>query len=49
VDTEGTWATFDFPLHEAGDFDSIVKRWVQVVVSVDGDHTVSGRNPILLA
>ena len=32
VDTAGNDAMFDFPLHEAGDFDSVTNVWVHVIL-----------------
>merc|ERR1711988_2051398 len=32
VDAQGHWASFDFPLHDAGDFDAITNLWVHVVL-----------------
>ena len=34
VDASQTWAMFDFPLHDAGDFDAITNLWIQVVLVV---------------
>jgi hypothetical protein len=33
-DSASTWASFDFPLHAAGDFDTITNLWVHVVLAV---------------
>eukprot|EP01047_Picozoa_sp_COSAG01_P027023 COSAG01_NODE_1766_length_9274_cov_3.461094_7_plen_764_part_01 len=41
VDKFGTWANFDFPLHDAGDFDSITNLWVHVVLVVSADRLVT--------
>ena len=34
IDSAGTWAMFDFPLHDAGDFDAITNLWIHVVLVV---------------
>ena len=31
----GTWACFDYPLHAAGDFDSITNSWMHLVLTVN--------------
>ena len=36
VDSAQVWASFDFPLHDAGDFDAITNLWIHVVLVVDG-------------
>eukprot|EP00040_Diaphanoeca_grandis_P035925 m.227142 g.227142 ORF g.227142 m.227142 type:complete len:1732 (-) comp33513_c0_seq1:404-5599(-) len=33
-DSNGTQVFFDFPLHDAGDFDAITDRWIHVVLAV---------------
>ena len=33
------YARFDYPLHDAGDFDAITNRWVHIVLSVDGSSS----------
>ena len=33
------YARFDYPLHDAGDFDAITSRWVHIVLSVDGSSS----------
>ena len=38
VDAAGAWAMFDFPLHDAGDFDAITNLWIHVVLVVSGTH-----------
>jgi len=41
VDGVGTWAMFDFPLHDAGDFDAITNLWVHVVLVVSADRLLT--------
>jgi hypothetical protein len=41
LDTSGQLATFDYPLHDAGDFDTITNKWVHVVVAVSDAGAVS--------
>jgi len=35
MDNDGTYATWDYPLHDAGDFDAITSVWIHVVLAVD--------------
>ena len=35
IDDAGTAATFDYPLHDAGNFDAITALWIQVVLVVN--------------
>ena len=41
VDSAQTWAMFDFPLHDAGDFDAITNLWIHVVLVVSGTRLVT--------
>jgi hypothetical protein len=41
VDSAQTWAMFDFPLHDAGDFDVITNLWIQVVLVVSGTRLLT--------
>jgi hypothetical protein len=41
LDISGQLATFDYPLHDAGDFDAITNKWVHVVVAVSDAGAVS--------
>ena len=35
VDDAGTYVTFDYPLHAAGDFDAVTSIWIHVVLVAD--------------
>ena len=37
VDSAGTWASFDYPLHDAGHFDAITNLWIHVVLVVSAN------------
>jgi len=41
VDDSKQWAQFDYPLHDAGHFDSITNIWVQVTLSVESRRIVT--------
>jgi hypothetical protein len=41
VDASQTWAMFDFPLHDAGDFDAITNLWIQVILVVSADRLMT--------
>ena len=41
VDGSGNWATFDYALHDAGDFDTITALWVQVVLVVAPERIIT--------
>jgi hypothetical protein len=41
VDSAQTWAMFDFPLHDAGDFDAITNLWIHVVLVVSGTRLLT--------
>eukprot|EP01043_Picozoa_sp_COSAG02_P123722 COSAG02_NODE_60724_length_270_cov_0.912281_1_plen_78_part_01 len=32
IDGNQHWGSFDFPLHDAGNFDDITNTWVQIVL-----------------
>ena len=41
VDDAGTFATMDYPLHDAGDFDTITATWIHVVLVVDAKQILT--------
>ena len=41
VDNKGSYASFDYPLHDAGNFDAITALWVHVVLVVDAGEVLT--------
>jgi len=48
VDDAGSHATFDFPLHAAGDFDALTNAWVNLVLVVNKNSIKTYEDGILI-
>ena len=41
LDAKGAWAQFDYPLHDAGNFDAITRVWVHVLLVVSANSVLT--------
>jgi hypothetical protein len=44
IDSAGTWAFVDLPVHDAGNFNSIMNVWIHIAVVVNGNSILSYRD-----